>query len=86
MAAGLTIPVDLHTRDERRRGERSAASMPVSIDGHESTTQDLSTTGLSFRAEQPYAPGTLVNVVIEYLLDGHQYPLQCQAAVVRSFD
>ncbi len=82
--AGLTIPVHLQTRDDRRRAERFTASMPVSVDGQEATTQDLSTTGLSFHAEQAYAPGTLLDVVIEYLLDGHHYPLQCQAEVVRS--
>jgi hypothetical protein len=44
----------------------------------------LSTTGLSFHADRHYEPGTLVEVVIEYLMDGHHYPLRCQAEVVRS--
>jgi hypothetical protein len=81
---GLTIPVALHTRDERREAERFAAAMPVSIDGRPGTTQDLSTTGLSFHADHAYVPGTTIEVVIEYLLDGHQYPLRCEAEVVRS--
>ena len=80
----LTIPITLQTRDDRRRAERFVAAMPVSVDGHEGTTQDLSSTGLSFTADQPYAPGTRVAVVIEYLLDGHNYPLRCEAEVVRS--
>jgi hypothetical protein len=83
-SAGPTIPVPLRTGAERRQAERFAAAMPVSIDGQHGITQDLSTTGLSFRADRPYAPGALVEVVIEYLLDGHQYPLRCQAEVVRS--
>lgn len=81
---GRTIPVPLRTRDERRQAERFAAAMPLSVDGQQGTTQDLSTTGLSFHADRDYAPGTLVEVVIEYLLDGHQYPLRCEAEVVRS--
>ena len=81
---GLTIPVPLRTRDERRQAERFHAAMPVSIDGQEGTTQDLSTTGLSFHAEHAYEPGARIEVVIEYLLDGHQYPLRCEAEVVRS--
>lgn len=81
---GLTIAIPLHTRDERRRAERFVAAMPVTVDGREGTTQDLSATGLSFHADHPYAPGDLVEVVIEYLLDGHNYPLRCQAHVVRS--
>ena len=79
-----TIPVPLRTGAERRQAERFAAAMPVSIDGRRGTTQDLSTTGLSFRADRPYAPGARIEVVIEYLLDGHRYPLRCEAEVVRS--
>ncbi len=80
---GLTIAVPLRTRDERRRDERFVAAMPVTVDGHHGTTQDLSSTGLSFHAERHYEPGSRVDVVIEYLLDGHHYPLRCQAEVVR---
>lgn len=79
-----TISVPLRTRDERRRAERFEAAMPVSIDGLPGTTQDLSSTGLSFRSERPYDLGARVEVVIEYLLDGHQYPLRCEAEVMRS--
>jgi hypothetical protein len=80
---GPTIAIPLHTRDERRRDERFVAAMPVTVDGRQGTTQDLSSTGLSFQSDRHYAPGTRVDVVIEYLLDGHHYPLRCQAEVVR---
>ena len=69
---------------ERREAERFAAAMPVTVDGLEGTTQDLSTTGLSFHSARPYQPGAHVEVVVEYLLDGHHYPLRCRAEVVRS--
>jgi hypothetical protein len=81
--SGVTIPIPLQGRD-RRQAERFGASMPMTVDGHEGTTQDLSTTGLSFVADRPYEIGARVEVVIEYLLDGHQYPLRCEAEVVRS--
>lgn len=81
---GPTISVPLRTGAERREAERFQAAMPVSVDGREGTTNDLSTSGLSFHAEHAYAPGTRVEVVIEYLLDGHQYPLRCEAEVMRS--
>jgi hypothetical protein len=81
---GPTISIPLRSGAERRQAERFAAAMPVTVDGRAGTTEDLSTTGLSFRAEHCYDPGTQVDVVIEYLLDGHQYPLRCQAEVVRS--
>jgi hypothetical protein len=79
----LSIPVPLHTRSERREAERFVASMPVSVDGHQGTTSDLSASGLSFVADRAYQPGAQIDVVIEYLLDGHQYPLRCQAEVMR---
>lgn len=80
---GPTIPVPLQSRDERRQAERFIAAMPVSIDGEEGTTHDLSARGLSFLAEHSYEPGAHIDVVIEYLLDGHNYPLRCEAEVVR---
>lgn len=83
-ADGLTIPVPLDPRGERRRAERFGAAMPVSVDGEAATTRDLSASGLSFLAQRAYGAGERVQVVIEYLLDGHQYPLRCEAEVVRS--
>lgn len=79
----LTIPVPLQGRSERRAAERVRAEMPLAIDGVEGLTSDLSASGLSFVADRPYEVGARVDVVIEYLLDGHHYPLRCQAEVVR---
>lgn len=82
--SGITIPVPLQGGRERRQAERFGAAMPMTVDGHQGTTQDLSTTGLSFVADRHYEIGSRVEVIIEYLLDGHQYPLRCEAEVVRS--
>jgi hypothetical protein len=82
--AGVTIPVALRSGSERRQAERFGATMPVTVDGHHGSTHDLSTTGLSFLADHAYEVGARIEVVIEYLLDGHQYPLRCDAEVVRS--
>jgi hypothetical protein len=54
---GPTIPVPLLRRDDRRRADRFVAAMPVSVDGREGTTEDLSSTGLSFVADHPYEIG-----------------------------
>jgi len=81
---GPTISIPLHSGGDRRQAERFAAAMPVTVDGQQGTTQDLSTSGLAFHADRHYAPGAQVEVVIEYLLDGHHYPLRCLAEVVRS--
>jgi hypothetical protein len=80
---GVTIPVPLRRREERRASDRFVASMPVRVDGEEGTTRDLSAGGLSFVAERSYEIGATIEVVVEYILDGHHYPLRCRAQVVR---
>jgi hypothetical protein len=82
-ATGLTFQVPLRRRAERRASDRFVAAMPVQVDGEEATTQDLSAGGLSFVADRSYEVGARIDVVIEYILDGHHYPLRCQAEVVR---
>jgi hypothetical protein len=82
-ASGVVIPVPIQRREERRRSERYVAAMPVAVDGAQAVTQDLSSTGLAFTSDRPYEVGTHVEVVIEYILDGHHYPLRCAAEVVR---
>lgn len=80
---GPTIPVPLQGHSDRRQAGRIAAAMPVRVDGHEATTRDLSATGLSFVSDRPCTPGGRVEVIVEYLLDGHHYPLRCEAEVLR---
>lgn len=82
-ATGPIIPVVIGKPADRRGAERFGAAMPVQVDGRAGTTQDLSTSGLSFLADREYVPGARIEVVIEYLLDGHNYPLRCEAEVVR---
>jgi hypothetical protein len=81
---GVTIPVPLQSRRDRREAERFGATMPVNVDGAPATTRDISASGLSFVSDRSYDKGARVQVVIEYLLDGTQYPLRCEAEVVRS--
>ena len=82
-ATSVTIQVPLQRREERRSSERFVAAMPVQVDGEEATTRDFSASGLSFVAERSHEVGARIEVVIEYILDGHHYPLRCQAEVVR---
>jgi hypothetical protein len=79
----VTIPVQLRAASNRRGEDRLAAEMPVQIDGVSGTTQDLSNNGLSFVTERCYEVGARIAVVVEYLLDGHNYPLECEAEVMR---
>lgn len=79
----VTIRVPLHARHDRRVGERIPAAMPASVDGEPAVTEDVSASGLSFVTDQHYSVGARIEVVVDYLLDGHNYPLACEAEVVR---
>lgn len=78
-----TIALPLRTAAERREAARVSAAMPMEVDGRPAVTQDLSATGLSFASDRSWSPGDRIDVVIEYLLDGHHYPFACKAEVVR---
>ena len=82
-ADGVTIQVPLQRRAERREADRFVAAMPVTVNGEDATTRDFSETGLGFHSEHSYEVGARIDVMIEYILDGHHYPLRCQAEVVR---
>lgn len=80
----VSIPVPPRGRSDRRQAERFGAAMPVRVDGSPATTHDMSASGLCFLSRRTFEAGTHIKLVIEYLLDGHQYPLRCEAEVVRS--
>lgn len=68
---------------DQRAAPRFGVEMPVQVEGASGVTHDLSANGLCFEAARAYEPGERVAIVIEYLLDGHNYPLRCEAEVVR---
>ena len=77
----VTIPLQGAVDD--RQSERFHVAMPLTLNGQTCATLDLSATGLSFEADRPYNVGVKMDLTIDYLMDGHNFPLQCQAVVVR---
>jgi hypothetical protein len=78
------VVVPLRRREERRGAERFEMELPLSVaNGQGGVTRDLSLSGLSFTSRQPYVVGERIDVTVEYLLDGHNFPLRCEAEVVR---
>jgi hypothetical protein len=77
------IAIPLGSGIDHRSAPRFDVQMPVQLAGAAGVTHDLSTSGLCFESPRAYVPGERVAIVIEYLLDGHNYPLRCQAQVVR---
>lgn len=78
------VVVPLRRREEKRGAERFEMELPVQLgDGQGGVTRDLSMSGLSFTSRRAYAVGEHIDVTVDYLLDGQNYPLRCQAEVVR---
>ena len=77
-AAELLRGIDL------RAAERFGVGMAYTLgDGQQGQTSDLSTTGLSFESRTPYVVGAIVQLTLRYSLDGHNFPLPCEAEVIR---
>ncbi len=68
---------------DQRAAERFGVGLPYTLDGHQGHTRDLSATGLSFDSDVAYPVGAVVKLTLRYALDGHNFPLPCEAEVVR---
>lgn len=78
------VVVPLGRLQEKRGAERFEMELPMTVgQGQAGITRDVSVSGLSFTSRQPYAAGERIELTVEYLLDGHNYPLRCEAVVVR---
>jgi len=78
------VVVPLRRRQEKRGAERFEMELPLTVGtGQGGVTRDLSVSGLSFTSRQPYVVGEEIDLTVEYLLDGSNFPLRCRATVVR---
>jgi hypothetical protein len=78
------VVVPLRRLEEKRGAERFEMELPVAVgSGKAGITRDLSVSGLSFTSREPYAIGERIDLTVDYLLDGHNFPLRCEAIVVR---
>lgn len=68
---------------DQRRSPRMDVGLPYTLDGHEGHTRDVSATGLSFESETEYPVGSIVQLIVRYGLDGHNFPFPCEAEVLR---
>ena len=81
----VRIPAaQLMSGSDLRASERFGVGMGYTLeDGQQGQTCDLSATGLSFESKTPYAVGAIVQLTLRYSLDGHNFPLPCEAEVIR---
>jgi hypothetical protein len=79
----VVTPLAAVAASDQRAAPRFDVGMPCTVDGREGQTRDLSATGLSFDSDTAYPVGSVLDLTLRYGLDGHNFPLQCQAEVVR---
>lgn len=78
------VVVPLGRLEEKRGAERFEMELPLTVEGGKyGVTRDMSVSGMSFTSRESYAVGERVELTVEYLLDGHNFPLRCEATVVR---
>jgi hypothetical protein len=77
------MPPEPANPSDQRAAPRFGVGMPYTLDGREGQTLDLSATGLSFDSDTAYPVGALVEITLRYGLDGHNFPMACEAEVVR---
>ena len=82
----------LHTKDssmpktklqEQRRGERVSATHPVRVNNTIGFTRNISSTGVYFEVETPFALGEQIDFVIELGKRGINFLLKCKGEIVR---
>lgn len=68
---------------DKRVSERFTVELPVTMEGEESSTRDLSSTGILLKSVTAPELGAIVDLTLEYLMDGHDFNLVCKGEVVR---
>ena len=68
---------------EQRAAKRFALALPITLEGDEGATHDLSATGILFEAAKAPGMGARIDLTVRYTVDGHEFSVACQGVVVR---
>lgn len=68
---------------EQRSFDRFGIALPVTMEGGEGETLDISETGVLFEAEFEPQVGARIGMTLQYSIDGRDYHTGCLAEVVR---
>lgn len=68
---------------ERRKEERVAVSLPVSMANSAEVTRDISPSGVYFEANTPFILGERIGFVIKFNNPGDNLMLKCNGEIVR---
>ncbi len=70
-------------RFNQRSAHRFDVGVPVSLDGREGETQNLSSSGLLIESSSAPEIGANVDMTLQYLVNGQDFALHCRGEVVR---
>ena len=68
---------------EQRSAKRFALALPITLEGREGVTHDLSATGIFFEAARSPGLGARIDLTVRYVVDGHEFSVGCHGVVVR---
>lgn len=75
-------PSDMTSRDQRS-SDRFGIALPITMEGGEGQTHDISESGILFETQCAPEVGARINMTLQYSIDGHDYQLGCEVEVVR---
>lgn len=67
----------------KRVAERFQVELPITLEGDEGSTLDLSATGVKFESSTAPELGAVVDLNLQYLMEGQNFELACRGEVVR---
>lgn len=68
---------------DKRLAERFGVALPITMEGEEGATHDLSDTGLLVEVSNAPDVGAQVNLNLEHMVHGRDFNLACRGKVVR---
>jgi hypothetical protein len=68
---------------DHRSNDRFGIALPITMEGGDGETHDISETGLFFETGFEPPLGATIGIVLEFSLDGHDGRTRCEAEVVR---
>ena len=80
----FSSPSDIGSMDQRT-GDRFGIALPITMEGVEGETHDISETGILFETSADAEPqvGRRIDMTLQYSMDGRDYHTRCAAEVVR---
>ena len=70
-------------KNEKRKGKRVSAALPVAVEGMPAMARDVSATGIFLETDANYALGSAVNVALDLDTPWGKVMFQCQGRIVR---